>query len=70
MNQNPGLVQGYPKAVLTPNAMEFSRLVKAVLQREVAPIMIKLITIIMIIEIIINATQGGTKWEPGSFSGG
>ena len=37
MNQNPALVQGYPKAVLTPNAMEFSRLVKAVLQREVAP---------------------------------
>jgi len=37
VNQNPALVQGYPKAVLTPNAMEFSRLVKAVLQREVAP---------------------------------
>ena len=37
VNQNPALVQGYPKAVLTPNAMEFSRLVKAVLHREVAP---------------------------------
>jgi len=37
VNQNLGLVQGYPKAVLTPNAMEFSRLAKSVLHREVAP---------------------------------
>ena len=28
---------GYSRAVITPNAMEFSRLVKAVLQRDVAP---------------------------------
>ena len=28
---------GYTRAVITPNAMEFSRLVKAVLQRDVAP---------------------------------
>lgn len=37
VNQNPALVQGYPKAVLTPNAMEFSRLAKAILHRDVAP---------------------------------
>ena len=35
VNQNPGLVQNYPRAVLTPNAMEFCRLVKAVLHRDV-----------------------------------
>ena len=40
MNQNLGLVQGYPKAVLTPNAMEFSRLAKSVLHREVLAMMI------------------------------
>ena len=40
MNQNLGLVQGYPKAVLTPNAMEFSRLAKSVLHREVLAIII------------------------------
>jgi len=34
---NPSLLQGYTRAVITPNAMEFSRLVKAVLQRDVAP---------------------------------
>jgi len=34
---NPGLLQGYTRAVITPNAMEFSRLVKAVLQRDVSP---------------------------------
>jgi len=34
---NPGLLQGYTRAVITPNAMEFSRLVKAVLHRDVAP---------------------------------
>lgn len=37
VNMNPAMVQGYTKAVLTPNAMEFSRLVKAVLHRDVAP---------------------------------
>jgi ATP-dependent NAD(P)H-hydrate dehydratase len=37
VNANPRLVQGYTRAVLTPNAMEFSRLVKAVLHREAAP---------------------------------
>lgn len=30
---SPGLIQGYKKAVLTPNAMEFSRLVHTVLKR-------------------------------------
>ena len=40
VNQNLGLVQGYPKAVLTPNAMEFSRLAKSVLHREVLAIII------------------------------
>ena len=63
MNQNPALVQGYPKAVLTPNAMEFSRLVKAVLQREVVPMIMK-------VRVMIIVTQGGTKWEPGSLPGG
>ena len=42
VNQNLGLVQGYPKAVLTPNAMEFSRLAKSVLHREVLAIIIDL----------------------------
>ena len=41
MNQNLGLVQGYPKAVLTPNEMEFSRLAKSVLHREVLAMMIE-----------------------------
>ena len=41
VNQNLGLVQGYPKAVLTPNAMEFSRLAKSVLHREVLAMMIE-----------------------------
>ena len=54
MNQNPALVQGYPKAVLTPNAMEFSRLVKAVLQREVAPMIM-----IMRVRVMIIVTRGG-----------
>ena len=40
VNQNLGLVQGYHKAVLTPNAMEFSRLAKSVLHREVLAMMI------------------------------
>lgn len=31
VTQNPGIVQGYSKAVLTPNIMEFSRLYEAVL---------------------------------------
>lgn len=34
---NPSLLQGYTRAVITPNAMEFSRLVKAVLHKDVAP---------------------------------
>jgi len=34
---NPGMLKGYTKAVITPNAMEFSRLVKSVLNRDVAP---------------------------------
>lgn len=34
---NPGMLKGYTRAVITPNAMEFSRLVKSVLGREVAP---------------------------------
>jgi len=34
---NPAMLQGYTQAVITPNAMEFSRLVKSVLKRDVAP---------------------------------
>ena len=34
---NPSILQGYTKAVITPNAMEFSRLVKSVLKRESPP---------------------------------
>ncbi|XP_048350299.1 ATP-dependent (S)-NAD(P)H-hydrate dehydratase isoform X1 [Sphaerodactylus townsendi] len=30
--QQPSLIQGYPRAILTPNAMEFSRLYEAVLR--------------------------------------
>ena len=29
---NPSILHGYPRAVVTPNAMEFSRLVKANVQ--------------------------------------
>ena len=42
VNQNLSLVQGYPKVALTPNAMEFSRLAKSVLHREVLAMMIDL----------------------------
>jgi len=34
---NPAMLKGYTKAVITPNAMEFSRLVKSVLNRDVPP---------------------------------
>jgi len=34
---NPSILHGYPRAVVTPNAMEFSRLVKAVLHKDVSP---------------------------------
>lgn len=34
---NPDILKGYQKAVITPNAMEFSRLVKSVLCKDVAP---------------------------------
>lgn len=34
---NPDIIKGYQKAVITPNAMEFSRLVKSVLCKDVAP---------------------------------
>jgi len=38
LTNNPNVIRGYKKAVLTPNAMEFSRLVHSVLKRgEVAP---------------------------------
>lgn len=35
--QKPEIVKDYPGVILTPNAMEFSRLVKTVLDRSVAP---------------------------------
>jgi len=34
---NPSILHGYERAVVTPNAMEFSRLVKAVLHKDVSP---------------------------------
>jgi len=34
---NPAMLKGYTRAVITPNAMEFSRLVKSVLNRDVVP---------------------------------
>ena len=34
---NPGILKGYTRAVITPNAVEFSRLVIAILKREVSP---------------------------------
>jgi len=34
---NPAILKGYTKAVITPNAMEFSRLVKSVLNRDEPP---------------------------------
>ena len=37
LNQNPDMIKGYKRAVLTPNAMEFSNLVKAVLDRDIPP---------------------------------
>ncbi|RLU19641.1 hypothetical protein DMN91_008198 [Ooceraea biroi] len=35
--QKPEIVKDYPGVILTPNAMEFSRLAKAVLDRSIAP---------------------------------
>jgi len=37
LTTNPGILKGYKKAVITPNAMEFSRLVKSILGRDVQP---------------------------------
>jgi len=34
---NPSMLKGYTRGVITPNAMEFSRLVKSVLGRDVGP---------------------------------
>ena len=37
LTNNPNVIHGYTKAVLTPNAMEFSRLVHSVLKRGDVP---------------------------------
>lgn len=37
LTTNPTILKGYTKAVITPNAVEFSRLVRVVLHREVMP---------------------------------
>lgn len=37
LTNNPNVIRGYKKAVLTPNAMEFSRLVHSVLKRGDVP---------------------------------
>ena len=37
LTNNPNVIKGYKKAVLTPNAMEFSRLVHSVLKRGAVP---------------------------------
>lgn len=37
IGQNPELIRNYPDLVLTPNAMEFSRLVKAFLNKDISP---------------------------------
>lgn len=37
VGQNPDLIKNYPGLVLTPNAMEFTRLVKAILNKNVEP---------------------------------
>ena len=52
VNQNLGLVQGYPKAVLTPNAMEFSRLAKSVLHREVLVMSFAMVIVMELIDIL------------------
>ena len=36
LTMNPGIIKDYQQAVITPNAMEFSRLVKSVLNKEVS----------------------------------
>lgn len=35
--QKPEIIKNYPRVILTPNAMEFSRLIKAVLDKSVPP---------------------------------
>ena len=37
LTNNPNVIRGYKKAVLTPNAMEFSRLLHSVLKRGDVP---------------------------------
>ena len=37
LTNNPNVIKGYKKAVLTPNAMEFSRLVHSVLKKGAVP---------------------------------
>ena len=37
LTNNPGVIKGYRRAVLTPNALEFSRLVHSVLKRGDVP---------------------------------
>jgi len=37
LTTNPNILKGYRKAVVTPNAMEFSRLVKTILCKDVPP---------------------------------
>ena len=37
LTNNPNVIRGYKKAVLTPNAMEFSRLIHSVLHRGDVP---------------------------------
>lgn len=37
VSQKPEIIKDYPGVILTPNAMEFSRLVKAVLDRSIPP---------------------------------
>ncbi|KAJ8688383.1 hypothetical protein QAD02_024178 [Eretmocerus hayati] len=37
ISQNPDLVKNYPQLILTPNAMEFTRLVKAYLNKDIPP---------------------------------
>lgn len=37
VSQKPDIIKEYPGVILTPNAMEFSRLVKAVLEKSISP---------------------------------
>lgn len=43
--QKPEIIKDYPGVILTPNAMEFSRLAKAVLDKTVAPNLVKSIDV-------------------------